>query len=222
MFVPFLFVFERTTRISALKQFSPQDLSAIARGLDELERSYDDNHRGRSTNMDDTGVYPTTRYSLLDLCTPRFLLDTGPTKSPGSLESLVGTASKRTPSAADGTSIRRLRQQTRKLAKRRDECIHEPPPVRFASRSDGRLTHFLRSTQLAFILNLNEHWFTLRRFGAIPKGIDDLYPGQGHWFNLNSFLRKPEWVGKLYLSMVLQQSEEEGTNISRCTVLIYS
>ena len=70
----------------------------------------------------------------------------------------------------------------------------------------------LRSTQLAFILNLNEHWFTLRRFGATPKGIDDLNPGQGHWFNLNSFLQKPEWVGKLYLSMVLQQSEEEGTD----------
>lgn len=75
------------------------------------------------------------------------------------------------------------------------------------------------STQLAFILNLNEHWFTLRRFGATPRGIDDSNPGQGHWFNLNSFLRKPEWVGKLYLSMVLEQSEAEGTGVP-CMVLV--
>ena len=69
-------------------------------------------------------------------------------------------------------------------------------------------------------MNLGEHWFTLRRFGAAPKSVDDLSPGQGHWFNLNSFLQKPEWVGKLYLSMVLQQSEEEGADISRPTALI--
>jgi ataxin-3 len=48
----------------ALEQFSAPDLSAIARGLDELEQSYDEGHRGRSTNMDDTGVYPTTQLDL--------------------------------------------------------------------------------------------------------------------------------------------------------------
>jgi Ataxin-3 len=37
----------------------------------------------------------------------------------------------------------------------------------------------------------------------------DLDPGQGHWFNLNSFLPVPEWVGKLYLGMVLQQAEAD-------------
>ena len=30
-------------------------------------------------------------------------------------------------------------------------------------------------------------------------------------FNLNSFLSAPEWVGKLYLGMVLQQAETEGS-----------
>ncbi|EUC66948.1 josephin-domain protein [Rhizoctonia solani AG-3 Rhs1AP] len=60
-------------------------------------------------------------------------------------------------------------------------------------------------TQLAFILNLEQHWFTLRRFG---------HPGRkGHWFNLNSFLESPEWVGNTYLAMVLQQAEKEGYSV---------
>ncbi|KAG8730035.1 hypothetical protein FRC11_007516 [Ceratobasidium sp. 423] len=60
-------------------------------------------------------------------------------------------------------------------------------------------------TQLAFVLNLEQHWFILRRFG---------HPGRkGHWFNLNSFLESPEWVGNTYLSMVLQQAEKEGYSV---------
>ncbi|CUA69756.1 Ataxin-3 [Rhizoctonia solani] len=60
-------------------------------------------------------------------------------------------------------------------------------------------------TQLAFVLNLEQHWFTLRRFG---------HPGRkGHWFNLNSFLESPEWVGNTYLAMVLQQAEQEGYSV---------
>ena len=58
--------------------------------------------------------------------------------------------------------------------------------------------------QLAFILNLKQHWFTLRRFGP----SDD--SGKGHWYNLDSSLRGPEWVGKMYLWMVIQQMEAEG------------
>ena len=66
-----------------------------------------------------------------------------------------------------------------------------------------------QSTQLAFILNQSQHWYTLRRFGpAEPDHRKD--PGHGHWFNLNSSLATPEWVGKLYLSMFLHQAEEEG------------
>ncbi|PPQ63999.1 hypothetical protein CVT24_009428 [Panaeolus cyanescens] len=66
--------------------------------------------------------------------------------------------------------------------------------------------------QLGFILNLEQHWFTLRRFGnAEPKIEAD--EGNGHWFNLNSFLPAPEWVGKEYLKMVLQQSEAEGYSV---------
>ncbi|KAF8598807.1 Josephin-domain-containing protein [Ceratobasidium sp. AG-I] len=59
--------------------------------------------------------------------------------------------------------------------------------------------------QLAFVLNLHQHWFTLRRFGR-PNG-------KGFWFNLNSFLPSPEWVGGTYLGMVLQQAEKEGYSV---------
>lgn len=91
--------------------------------------------------MDDTGVYPATQRDLQDSRITRFLLVTGLTKSPGSLEPFVGSTLKRTPSAADGMSIWRLLRQTRKLAKCRDECIHKPSPVRFASHSGERLTN---------------------------------------------------------------------------------
>ncbi|KAF7361872.1 Josephin domain-containing protein [Mycena venus] len=59
------------------------------------------------------------------------------------------------------------------------------------------------ATQLAFILNYEQHWFTLRRFGP-------------HWFNLNSFI-KPEWISKLYLGMVLQQAEADGYSVFAVT-----
>jgi len=62
------------------------------------------------------------------------------------------------------------------------------------------------STLQAFILNLDQHWFTLRKFGPILPTQES----PGHWFNLNSFLDAPEWVGRLYLGMVLQQAEQEG------------
>ncbi|KAF9566746.1 Josephin-domain-containing protein [Agrocybe pediades] len=71
-------------------------------------------------------------------------------------------------------------------------------------------------TQLGFILNLQQHWFTLRRFGNANPNVD-LDVGDGHWFNLNSFLPEPEWVGKLYLGMVLQQSEAEGYSVFAVT-----
>ncbi|KAF8070468.1 Josephin-domain-containing protein [Lyophyllum atratum] len=71
-------------------------------------------------------------------------------------------------------------------------------------------------TQLAFILNLDQHWFTVRRFGDAEPNIND-DPGNGHWFNLNSFFPEPEWVGKLYLGMVLQQAEAEGYSVFAVT-----
>jgi hypothetical protein len=101
----------------SLEQFSTPDLSAIARGLDELEQSFSDAHRGgSSTNMDDTGVYPVAQYGFLDSHVTRFFLVTSLAESPGSLGSLVSTTSKCLPSTPDGKLIWRQRQQTRKLA----------------------------------------------------------------------------------------------------------
>jgi ataxin-3 len=88
-------------------------------------------------------------------------------------------------------------------------ATHSEPRVLFWQTFDEWVFH-LPSTQLAFILNLNEHWFTLRQFGAAPTEVDDPDLGRGRWFNLDSFLRKPGWVGSLYLSMVLKQSEQDG------------
>lgn len=62
---------------------------------------------------------------------------------------------------------------------------------------------------MAFILHLENHWFTLRRFGLVSPN-PDADSGEGHWFNLNSFLEAPEWVSRLYLGMVLQQAEADG------------
>lgn len=55
--------------------------------------------------------------------------------------------------------------------------------------------------QLAFILNLDSHWFTIRSFTG------------GYWFNLNSFLEKPSWVGPSYLGALLNAAESEGYSV---------
>jgi len=83
--------------------------------------------------------------------------------------------------------------------------------VRWRSE-EMRPYHERPHAQLAFILNLEQHWFTLRRFGHAEPSLDN-DAGRGHWFNLNSCLPSPEWVGKLYLDTVLQQSEAEGYSV---------
>lgn len=65
--------------------------------------------------------------------------------------------------------------------------------------------------QTAFVLNQNQHWYTLRRFGDLS------IPGDGHWFNLDSTKRQPQWISKLYLGMFLQQAESDGYSIFTVT-----
>lgn len=65
--------------------------------------------------------------------------------------------------------------------------------------------------QTAFVLNQNQHWYTLRRFGDLAV------PGDGHWFNLDSTKRQPQWISKLYLGMFLQQAESDGYSIFTVT-----
>ncbi|KAJ7287502.1 Josephin-domain-containing protein [Mycena rebaudengoi] len=128
--------------------FTAPDLSEIARGLDELEESYDDANTGtKSGNMDDSGFFSV---QVLDNALKVW-----------------------------GLNLTRWRGEEMRP-------FHDHP-----------------ETQLAFILNYEQHWFTLRRFGP-------------HWFNLNSFA-KPESVSKLYLGMVLQQAEADGYSVFAVT-----
>ncbi|KAH9998494.1 Josephin-domain-containing protein [Russula compacta] len=62
--------------------------------------------------------------------------------------------------------------------------------------------HDRPQNQRAFILNCDQHWFTLRRFGN-PEGV-------GPWFNLDSSLERPKWVSETYLGVWLQQAESDG------------
>eukprot|EP00128_Syssomonas_multiformis_P005637 Colp12_sorted_trinity150504_noHs@9547 len=55
--------------------------------------------------------------------------------------------------------------------------------------------------QQAYVCNLNEHWFTIRKFGG------------RHWFNLNSILNEPAVVTDTYLGMYLAQLEQESYTI---------
>lgn len=81
-------------------------------------------------------------------------------------------------------------------------CSH--PLIRSASQrrsyeGKSQLTH---RDQAGFILNLQNHWFTLRRFKFNSR-----------WYNLNSFLRQPEWISPTYLQLVLAQAEAEGYSV---------
>ncbi|KAF7315642.1 Josephin domain-containing protein [Mycena indigotica] len=125
--------------------FTAPDLSELAKNLDTLEESYDDdNHGSRSGNMDDSGFF--------------------------SVQVLEN--------ALNVWGIRLARWRSEEM-----RPFHDHP-----------------ENQLAFILNYEQHWFTLRRFGQ-------------HWFNLNSFCARPEWVSKTYLAMVLQQAEADGYSV---------
>ncbi|KAF8502102.1 Josephin-domain-containing protein [Russula emetica] len=70
-------------------------------------------------------------------------------------------------------------------------------------RSEAMQSHQDRpQDQRAFILNCDQHWFTLRRFGNSE--------GSGPWFNLDSSLDRPKWISETYLGIWLQQAEADG------------
>ncbi|KAI9025253.1 Josephin-domain-containing protein [Phycomyces nitens] len=54
----------------------------------------------------------------------------------------------------------------------------------------------------AYICNLNEHWFTLRKF-AVPW----------RWYNLNSTQSAPIHLSETYLGLLLQQIQNEGYSV---------
>ncbi|CAG8475622.1 8879_t:CDS:2 [Paraglomus brasilianum] len=57
--------------------------------------------------------------------------------------------------------------------------------------------------EMAYICNLHEHWFTLRKFGNSPL----------RWYNLDSVLKGPEWISQTYLGMLLTQLKNDGYSI---------
>ncbi|TPX49238.1 hypothetical protein SeLEV6574_g01589 [Synchytrium endobioticum] len=71
--------------------------------------------------------------------------------------------------------------------------------VPFTSPDAGHIRH--RPTdQCAFICNLQEHWFTLRKFGALST----------RWYNLNSLFSQPQYVSESFLIILLAQLQAEG------------
>ncbi|KAG0205500.1 Ataxin-3 [Mortierella sp. GBA30] len=57
--------------------------------------------------------------------------------------------------------------------------------------------------EAAFICNLEQHWYTLRRFG----------PSTQRWYDLNSMHPRPQYMSATYLGMTLSQLEAEGYSI---------
>ncbi|WFD33262.1 DNA helicase [Malassezia cuniculi] len=57
--------------------------------------------------------------------------------------------------------------------------------------------------ELAFVLNLDQHWFALRGFGT----------KQRQWFNLNSFNESPQWISETYLETFLHTAQREGYTV---------
>ncbi|KAI8143475.1 Josephin-domain-containing protein [Fennellomyces sp. T-0311] len=56
--------------------------------------------------------------------------------------------------------------------------------------------------EVAYICNLAEHWFTLRKF-AVPW----------RWYNLNSTQNAPTYLSETYLAMLLQQIQSENYSV---------
>ncbi|CAI2184181.1 3099_t:CDS:2, partial [Funneliformis geosporum] len=68
---------------------------------------------------------------------------------------------------------------------------------------DGRIARIHPEDEIAYICNLHEHWFTLRKFGGISS----------RWYNLDSLFHGPKSISQTYLGMLLNQLENEGYSI---------
>ena len=62
----------------------------------------------------------------------------------------------------------------------------------------NHLFYFIHRNEVAYICNLAEHWFTLRKF-VVPW----------RWYNLNSTQAQPTYLSETYLGMLLQQIQSE-------------
>ncbi|KAI9002588.1 Josephin-domain-containing protein [Hyaloraphidium curvatum] len=58
--------------------------------------------------------------------------------------------------------------------------------------------------ETAYICNLREHWFTLRRFGLVPPK---------RWYDCNSLMEQPKVISDTYLGMLIAQLKQDGYTI---------
>eukprot|EP00741_Cyanophora_paradoxa_P001938 tig00000523_g1877.t1 len=95
--------------------------------------------------------------------------------------------------AADGNFSVQVLMEALKTLKLSLVPLQGSDPIAATARKDPW-------NQRAFICNLMEHWFCLRKIG--PR-----------WWNLNSLLQTPQLVTETYLSIYLEQLKREGYSI---------
>jgi ataxin-3 len=71
-----------------------------------------------------------------------------------------------------------------------------------SSRKEKGIHRIQNRNQQAYICNLANHWFTLRKFSESYR-----------WYNLDSMQPNPTYLGENYLAMMLHQIEGEGYSI---------
>ncbi|CAG8498922.1 14633_t:CDS:2, partial [Acaulospora morrowiae] len=78
---------------------------------------------------------------------------------------------------------------------------HDETPQKSQNMDDSvcRDTKDQPEDEPAYICNLAEHWFTLRKFGGHSS----------RWYNLDSLLNGPKYISPTYLGMLLKQLENE-------------
>ena len=101
-----------------------------------------------------------------------------------------------------------------------------------ANQSPGRVERELRpghrddalealvnpTNELAFLCNLDQHWFTVRKTSTASPTVhaEAAVCGDGGWWNFNSMLPAPQPIGTTYLSAFLAQLRRSDTPSSRC------
>ena len=71
------------------------------------------------------------------------------------------------------------------------------------------------TNELAFLCNLDQHWFTVRKTSTASPTVhaEAAVCGDGGWWNFNSMLPAPQPIGTTYLSAFLAQLREERYSI---------
>lgn len=73
--------------------------------------------------------------------------------------------------------------------------------LRLVRWSNPELSHLHKRPELvpAFLLNHEQHWFAVRRFGSSER-----------FYSLDSQLPQPQWISAMYLGLSLFEAERSG------------